>query len=157
MTPSEYYEEVVQPNVIDALKEPQSARAASNAILSIDALAGITFWYLHDRGDATAIKHGKDDSPYKAKLAVQSPAFRTLRDAAFSLKHGRLMRGTRAISDAKQMTWGANVLGFFRVGDRLGGALFYLELTSGRVAARDVIADANKFMKPLVLGLDGRA
>jgi hypothetical protein len=153
MTPLEYYQQVVEPNVIDALTRPDSPQAASNAILTIDALAGITFWYLHGKGDTAATMHGCDDSSYKADLAEQSSAFRALRDAAFSLKHGRLTRGRREMSDAKQMTQDVNVLGYFRVGDMLGGSLVYLDLTSGRAAARDLIAEANKFMKMLVAGL----
>ena len=47
----------------------------------------------------------------------------------------------------------ANVLGFFRVGDRLGGGLVYLDLQSGAVAARDVISEGFKFLQAYVAAL----
>jgi hypothetical protein len=153
MTPRMFFDEVVQPNMVDALGNPDDPRATANAILTMDALSGITFWYLHAKGDVSATKHGSNDSAYKADLANASEAFRVLRDAAFSLKHGKLTSGNRLMDDAGDMIVEPNVLGYFRAGDRLGSALVYFDLSTGRVAARDIIGEAFRFLENLVEGL----
>ena len=48
---------VAHPNVDAALVDPGDIRLAANAILTLDALIGITFWFLWDRGDPAARKH----------------------------------------------------------------------------------------------------
>jgi len=153
MKPQQFLTDVVEPNAIDAMKNPQSVRAAANAILTMDALMGICFWHLHAIGDPTATKHKNNDSAFKDELASCN-AVRVLRDAAFSLKHGKLTGPKpRVMDDAKQMNVRANVLGFFRVGDPLGGGLVYLDLQSGAVAARDVISEGFKFLQAYVAAL----
>jgi hypothetical protein len=58
------------------------------------------------------------------------------------------------INSASQVTEGANNLGYFQVGDAVNGQLIYLETTTGaRLAARDVIAGAYRFLKTYVDGL----
>jgi hypothetical protein len=152
LTPHQFLAEVVQPNVEAALKDPDNLQHACNALQSMDALMGITFWHLHSAGDQRATQHN-DDSAFKNSLAAQSDDVRALRDASFSLKHGRLTRGNRVMDSASKVTSGINVLGFFRLGDRLGGQLVFLELANGKTPARDVIAGAHRFLKPYVDGI----
>ena len=152
MTPHQFLAEVVQRNMEDALRHPGDLRLACNAILCMDALMGITYWHLHALGDPRATRYHGDnpDSKFRADLVKSRQELRALRDASYSLKHGRLTRGNRVIDSASQVTEGANVLGYFRVGDELGGQLVYLEVKTG---ARDVIASAYQFLKPYVDGL----
>ncbi|MBV9858577.1 MAG: hypothetical protein JO038_00510 [Alphaproteobacteria bacterium] len=153
MTPVDFLEKVVRPNAADARRDPNSLRMASNALLSLDALAGMVFWYLHDRGDANVTRYN-DDSAFKAELAKYSMDFRIIRDAAFALKHGRLTRQLpRPVESPDQFEQNTNVLGFFRAGDKLGGSLLYLNLRAGpvsRVAVRDLIGSGLRFLEQRV-------
>jgi hypothetical protein len=121
MTPREFLSEVVQPNMEDALQNPGDLRLACNAILCMDALMGITFWYLHALGDPRATKYRgpKPDSAFKGDLVASSNCseLRALRDTSYSLKHGRLTRPNRIINSASQVTEGANGLGYFQAGE----------------------------------------
>jgi hypothetical protein len=153
VTPHQFFAEVVQHNVEKSLKEPGDLRLACNAIMSLDALMGITFWHLHGHGDSRATRHRDNDSAFKGDLAQSSKEIRALRDAAFSLKHGRLTSGSRVMNSASQVTEGPNVLGYFQIGDQLGGGLVFLDLVDCKTPARDVIGGAYDFLKSFVEGL----
>jgi len=117
---------------------------------SMDALMGIAFWHLHERNDCRATKHRDNDSAFKSDLAVSSQEIRVLTDAAYALKHGRLTRGDRMVRSVSQVTEGPNVVGVFRVGDFVGGNVIYLDLPNGKAAARDIIIEANRFLRQFV-------
>lgn len=134
-------------------QNPESLKRACNVLQSMDALMGIAFWHLHARGDQRATRHKNSGSAFKGDLATQSDDVRALRDASYSLKHGRLTSGNRVMDSASQVTEGMNVLGFFRPGDRLGGQLVFLELATGRTPARVVISRAYNFLRPFVESL----
>ena len=89
--------------------------------LCMDALMGITFWYLHALGDPRATKYRgpKPDSAFKGDLVASCNCseLRALRDTSYSLKHGRLTRPNRIINSASQVTEGANSLGYFQAGE----------------------------------------
>jgi hypothetical protein len=153
ITPQKFLAEVVHPNVVDALSNPGNVRAATNAILALDALVGIAFWYLKDR-DHSSVRSMKRDEKLRDVLAAESENYRTLRDAAFSLKHGRLISSNRIVEDTAQFSTGSNMLGHFQVGDSLGGYLVYLKLSSGAlVATRTIIGAAFAFLKDFVSDL----
>jgi hypothetical protein len=81
LEPSKFLNEVVVPNV-DALGQDQgNLRLAANAILTLDALAGILHADLHKRG----LEQG-DDRAFREKLASRHSEYRIVRDAAFALK-----------------------------------------------------------------------
>jgi hypothetical protein len=162
MTPHQFLAKVVQPNMEDALRHPGDLRFACNAILCMDALMGITYWHLDDLGDPRATKYRnaqQPDSAFRGDLIASSNCaeLSALRDASYTLKHGRLISTSqkRVINSASQVAEAANGLGYFRTGtDELGGQLVYLDTTTGaRLAARDVIAGAYRFLKPYVDGL----
>ena len=161
MTPHQFLAEVVQPNMEDALRHPGDLRFACNAILCMDALMGLTYWHLEDLGDPRATKYRnaqQPDSDFRGDLIASSKCaeLRGLRDASYTLKHGRLKstRQKRVINSASQVAEAANSLGWFQVGDELNGQLVYWDTTTGaRLAARDVIAGAYRFLKPYVDGL----
>jgi hypothetical protein len=157
MTPSRFLANVCWPNVVEALENPQSVRSCTNAILALDALMGCIFWHLMDAGHLTASHYPRHDSTYKDELAAANGSIRSLRDAAFALKHGRLThkpRVPRLMDDASQMTLGPNVIGFFRCCDSVGGSLVFLDLDIGSVDARTMIGDAGNFLKDLVASVD---
>ena len=52
LTPHEFWNEVVRPNAEDALRDPGDLRRTWAALQSMDALLGIAFWHLHDRGQS---------------------------------------------------------------------------------------------------------
>src|SRR4051812_35543586 len=148
MTPHDFLNQVVRPNVHDALTRPDNFQAISNAILTMDALVGIMAWHLRDNGDPSLanLPDDKVDAKYRDELADASPAYKALSDASASLKHGRLTRPKappRVMTDPKQMTEDRNTIGYMQTGvDPLGGNLVFLDLTTGRRAARDIIHDA---------------
>jgi hypothetical protein len=98
--PADFFKDIVTPNV-DALGDDVGdLRHAVNAIISLDALAGIIHADLHSRGQETV-----SDSAFRDKLAKQHLEYSIVRDAAFALKHGEL-RNTkpRLVQRAEQVT-----------------------------------------------------
>ena len=154
MDPKYFLSEVVTPNVVEAHSEPGDMRRACNAILSLDACAGILFQHLRQTShDVAAAFH--DDSSYRDSLADQCVEFRIVRDTAFSLKHGVLTgRKPRIISAASSVAEDANRFGYMRVGDEIGGSLIYLDLHEDapvkRVRADDQIIDAKTFLAGII-------
>lgn len=128
MTPEEFRDAVARPNMVAALNDPGDVRAIVNAVLSLDALAGII--HAHGKASGTAgIADHKTDDKYRDMLAGISHSYRVLRDAAAALKHGILDQGRKARlltgPDAVQAV--PNVLGLFQLGDRLGGDVVLIE------------------------------
>jgi hypothetical protein len=155
MTPRDFLQDVVEPNADEALRNPESKRAVANAFLTMDALLGITFFYLVDRNDPSVAKHKGNDSPWKDEYAQSSMYAVVFRDAAFALKHGRLTYKTpRTVSDPKQIIEEPNTFGTFQFGDKLGGALVFIEFKNGmKHLARDIIENAMKDLRQLINGL----
>jgi hypothetical protein len=100
VTPADFFKDVATANV-DALdSDVGNLRLAVNAILSLDALAGIVHSDLHSKGHATA-----DDIAFRDRLAAQHLEYGILRDAAFALKHGELRgKKPRLVQRAEQVT-----------------------------------------------------
>src|SRR3954466_9533510 len=132
MTPRQFLDEVVQPDVLAALKQPHSLKAVSNAILTMDALVGIAAWYLRDKNDPSVSGYPEDkvDTKYRSELANSSSAYKALSDAAASLKQGWLTRpvpNPRVMTEPRQMTVAPNTIDYMQAGiDSLGGNLVYL-------------------------------
>jgi hypothetical protein len=99
LTPAEFLSDVVTPNV-DALRnDAGDLRLAANAILTLDALAGVIHADLHKRGLATP-----DDGAFRDQLATQHLDYEIMRDAAFALKHGELRgKKSRLVQRANQV------------------------------------------------------
>src|SRR6476619_6144982 len=121
MTPHDFLDQVVRPNVHDALARPDDFQAISNAILTMDALVGITAWHLRDNGDPSVANLPDDvlDMKYRDTLAGSSSAYKALSDASASLKHGRLTRPKtppRVMTDRKQMTADRNTIDYMQAG-----------------------------------------
>ena len=115
MTPREYLENVVRPNVADLHKQCDSVRLACNAIASVDALAAYIFVWCQASAH-TDINGVTDDTKYRGTLAQRNSDFRLLRDAAKAQKHVRLIQGTPLVTKAEQMSsrpigWGEGLYG----------------------------------------------
>jgi hypothetical protein len=98
--PTDFFKDIVTPNV-DALGDDVGdLRLAVNAILSLDALAGIIHADLHSKGQET-----NDDVAFRDRLAEQHLEYGIARDAAFALKHGELRnKKPRLVQRAGQVT-----------------------------------------------------
>ena len=158
MTPKQFFLIVVQPNCADAIAHPQSLRFATNAIFALDAVVGITYWYLHDLGDASATVHNGDDSPYKAKLAQNSAQYQIIKDTAFALKHGRLTRSRRVpplVKDASQFDAEVHTLsGMFKLdSSSVDGERVHISLATGQIEAIPIIVATLSFLENYVANL----
>lgn len=102
MTPSEFLDEVVRPNVAEFEANPGSIRHAHNAVAAVDALAARLYGWLkvNKPGTVTA----GDDTLYRAELALINPDFGVLRDLAKANKHFELTRGKPTVSSAAQVS-----------------------------------------------------
>ena len=103
MTPRQFLEEIVQPNVEEFHADDANMRHAYNAVAAVDALsAHIYFWCL---ANAPAEVAGlADDVQYRAALAARCDEFRLLRDISKAQKHVKLTRGAPIITRADQMS-----------------------------------------------------
>ena len=86
MTPAEFLDNIVTPNVAQLGENRGDMRCAVNALLTLDAFAGILFAHLKGLGRS----HWVDDSKFRDFIADESPNFRIVRDAPFALEHGEL-------------------------------------------------------------------
>jgi hypothetical protein len=102
MSPQEFLEEVVRPNVADFHARYDDVRCAFNAIAAVDALAAHMFGWLRDNSPST-VASVKDDSCYRQKLAASHEGFRLLRDIANAQKHVHLTRGDPTVTHASQV------------------------------------------------------
>jgi hypothetical protein len=80
--------DVMQPNVADALKNPNDHRSNFNACASVEAAASAIYWILVEKGvlGEKPIKDGK----YKELLSAKNENFRIVHDAAEAQKHRKL-------------------------------------------------------------------
>ena len=86
MTPVDFLDNVVTRNIVHLGEARGSMRRAVNALLTLDAFAGILFAHLESLGRL----RWADDSKFREFLAEECPEFRIVRDAAFALKDGAL-------------------------------------------------------------------
>ena len=98
MTPREFLDQVVRPNVADFHANYGSLRHGYNAVAVVDALAAHIFWYIRN-----APAQG-DDTAYRATLASRNHDFRLLRDIAKAQKHVRLTKGVPQVVRAEQVS-----------------------------------------------------
>jgi hypothetical protein len=98
MEPRDFIEQVVDANLYELRSNPGCMRSAVNAILVVDAAAGIIA-YVENLGSFSR----DQDTKVRNELSSVAPAFQLVRDAAFSLKHGFLSGSERTVSDIKQL------------------------------------------------------
>jgi hypothetical protein len=86
MMPVDFLDNVVTRNVVHLGEARGSMRRAVNALLTLDAFAGILLAHLESLGRL----RWANDSKFREFLAEECPEFRMVRDAAFALKDGAL-------------------------------------------------------------------
>src|SRR4051794_8468925 len=100
MTPAGFLKDIAAPNVDELGSDVGNHRLAVNAILALDALAGVIHADLHSKGQATA-----DDGAFRDGVAARHLEYGILRDTAFALKHGELRgKKPRLVQRAEQVT-----------------------------------------------------
>ena len=109
MTPREFLENVVRPNVQDFDANYGSVRHAYNAVAAVDALAAHLYLWCKTNAPSE-IADVSDDTHYRARLAQSSSDFRLLRDIAKAQKHVHLDRGPTEVTAAAQVA--ARSIGF---------------------------------------------
>jgi hypothetical protein len=102
MTPREFLETVLRPNVEDFHTHFADVRHAHNAISTTDALAAHLYFWAKTNAPA-AVASSRNDSAYREELAKRNNDFRLLRDIAKAQKHVRLLQGCPLISDAAKV------------------------------------------------------
>jgi len=102
VTPREFLENVVRPNVEDFKANYGSVRHAYNAVTAVDALAAHLYEWCKTNApsEIAGVSH---DSQYRERLAQSSSDFRLLRDIAKAQKHVHLTRGATQVTGAAQV------------------------------------------------------
>jgi hypothetical protein len=104
LTPREFLDHIVRPNMAALRADPGSLRHAHNAVLTADALAAHVFLQLMQIRPAVIPEYKTHDDGYRDALSDAHPAYRTLRDLAAALKHAALLRPKpRIVRAAGQM------------------------------------------------------
>lgn len=156
MRPTSFLERVARPNMVDALERPDDVRAIVNAILTLDALAGVL--YEHGKAEGIAeIATYKGDDKYRDALAEVSHSYRVLRDAAAAIKHGGLDRErakVRLLYGPEALRLVPNSTGIFRIGDALGSEVVVIEFDPGPgyTRASSAVADSYRMLARIVEG-----
>lgn len=99
MTPREFLDLIVRPNMDEFRNDYADLRKAFNVSFSVDALAA----HIYDASGRAAGTGAKDDSAFRAELAANSPDFALVRDIAKALKHVELDRHSPAVKRADQV------------------------------------------------------
>jgi hypothetical protein len=103
MTPRDFLEAIVRPNVADFHTRFADMRHAHNAISSVDALAAHLYVWAKSNCQA-AVASSCNDSAYRGTLAAQNGDFALLRDIAKAQKHVHLTQGKPQVGSADQVT-----------------------------------------------------
>ena len=90
LTPREFLDHIVRPNMDAMRADPGCLRHAYNAVLTADALAAHLYFRLAQIRPRVVPKD--HDDAYRGALAKQHPAYQMLRDLAGALKHAALLK-----------------------------------------------------------------
>lgn len=110
MTPVEFLDRVVRPNVAEFNDHYGDERRAYNAVAAVDALAAHFYVWCRQIGHPR-VANIPNDSDFRASLARLDPSFQLLRDAAKAQKHVKLTQGNPTVSradqiEARSLGWG---------------------------------------------------
>lgn len=146
MTPREYLNDVVEPNIAEFQAEFGSKRRAMSAIHSLDALAA----YIYHAIGGSQGTGLQDDSSYRDQLAQLNTDFALIRDVAKAIKHVELHRGKPLVSRSDQLGsealgWGEGAYGEGRWG---GPVQAYVETNDGdHRILETILVHATDFLK----------
>jgi hypothetical protein len=102
VTPGEFLQTVVRPNVEEFNADYGNVRRAHNAVAAVDALAAHIYVWCKTNAPSE-IAGLADDTHYRERLAGCSSDFRLLRDIAKAQKHVEL-RGQPKVTTSAQVT-----------------------------------------------------
>jgi hypothetical protein len=103
MTPCQFLEQIVRPNVAEFHANDANMRHAYNAVAAVDALAAHIFVWCKTNAPAE-VAGLCDDSKYRTKLAESHYDFSLLRNIAKAQKHVELTRSPPEIAKAEQIS-----------------------------------------------------
>jgi hypothetical protein len=103
VTPGEFLQTVVRPNVEEFNADYGNVRRAYNAVAAVDALAAHIYVWCKTNAPSE-IAGLADDTHYRGRLAGCSSDFRLLRDIAKAQKHVHLDRGQPEVTTSAQVT-----------------------------------------------------
>jgi hypothetical protein len=103
MTPRDFLETVVRPNVTEFNADYGKIQRACNAVAAVDALAAHIYVWCKTNA-LSEIVGLADDTHYRGWLAGCSLDFRLLRDIAKAQKHVHLDRGQPEVTTSAQVT-----------------------------------------------------
>jgi len=151
MSPHDFLDQVVRPNLLELSQSPGSMRHAFNAICSVDALAAHIYEWLVTT--STEGSSASDDTAYRDNLAKADHAFALARDVAKAQKHVVLRRGKPLLSGSSDVrrrrlgSWGESWGDSF--GNSWGGTTkVYVHPKAGQTqSALDVAQGAMSFLE----------
>ncbi len=104
VTPREFLDNVVRPNITEFHAHIADERRAFNAVAAVDSLSAHIYVWCKSNAPQAIAAGIQDDSQYRGWLANSSPDFRLLRDIAKAQKHVHLTRGSPEVTRAAQVT-----------------------------------------------------
>jgi hypothetical protein len=158
VTPREFLEAVVRPNVDEFHIHFADLRHAHNAVSAIDALAAHLYIWATVNA-ASAVASVKTDSLYRATLSARSPDFALLRDIAKAQKHVHLTMHNPQVTRADQIVsrtirYGEGLYGAGRYG---GGQQVVVDITPGNFVYLETTIDkALEFIEAEMAALNCR-
>jgi hypothetical protein len=120
MTPRQFLDEMVRPNVSDFHRHIGSLRHAFNSIAAVDALAAHIYRWCEVNAP-TVIASVADDTAYREELS-RDGHFRLVRDIAKAQKHAHLTRGHPRVERTEQVVSRSMRFGTARFGGRYSSA-----------------------------------
>lgn len=147
MTPREYLEQIVRPNVADLTARPGDMRHAFNAIAAVDALAAHIYVWDKQHGSGSIL--GADDTQYRQTLSARDRDFELVFETAKASKHVRLTRGSPSVAAADQVASRVANWGDFRWGELRWDTLMVYISPNGEASwtALDVVTRALAFLE----------
>lgn len=139
MDAKSFFDTVTRPNITAFIQNDGDYRLAVNAALSLDSAYGIIFEELREKNHSFLGKLGckqkeMKDNHFKDHIASLCPEFEILRDAAYSLKHGKLSaRRARMVYSAQDVSSETIVCGLLSCGDRLGATSVFISLAGSEL------------------------
>lgn len=152
MTPQEFLETVVRPNMADLNADTGDFRAAFNAIASVDALAAHIYNWGISQEPPLIEKLKRDDDDYRELLEPLNADYHLLCDVARAFKHVQLRerKKLRLVRSASEVSPGTLMVDDMESFDRdwTTGPCVLIDRGEGRpLIARNVLERALEFLE----------
>ncbi|MDX7953620.1 hypothetical protein P7D22_20870 [Lichenihabitans sp. Uapishka_5] len=139
-------------------EQPGDLRATVNAVLTLDALAGVIFSAMKQIEHPTVVSMKRDDE-FRDLLAERCHEFRALRDLAAAYKHGELTnpkkKQPRLLAGPERLNRVENQIGVLECDDEIEGFVLVVELIDESfLRASSVIGVSYQLLAPIVDEVD---